>query len=116
MKKIFISGPYSGNTEENVNRAIGAGEFLREHGALPFIPHLYHFWDENYQHDYEYWMEQCLEWLKICDAVLRLDGESSGADREVELANRLGIPVFYYAIDVLKFLNGNFYSMSIYDL
>jgi hypothetical protein len=36
-----------------------------------------------------------LNWLAKCDAVLRLPGASSGADREVEYAQKLGIPVFY---------------------
>jgi len=30
-----------------------------------------------------------------CDAILRLKGESKGADNDVRLANELGIPVYY---------------------
>jgi len=33
--------------------------------------------------------------LQICDAVLRLPGESKGADNDVRLANERGIPVFH---------------------
>lgn len=32
--------------------------------------------------------------LQHCDAVLRLPGESSGADKDVEIAHELGLPVF----------------------
>jgi hypothetical protein len=32
--------------------------------------------------------------LEHCDAVLRLPGESSGADQDVAIARRRGIPVF----------------------
>jgi hypothetical protein len=33
--------------------------------------------------------------LQHCDAVLRLEGASKGADNDVKLANELGIPVYY---------------------
>jgi hypothetical protein len=45
-------------------------------------------------------MKQDFEWLKCCDAVLRLPGESTGADREVALAKELGIPVYYSIADI----------------
>lgn len=32
--------------------------------------------------------------LQHCDAVLRLPGESSGADKDVEIAQHLGLPVY----------------------
>ena len=33
--------------------------------------------------------------LQHCDAVLRLPGESSGADKDVEIAQHLGLPVYH---------------------
>src|SRR3954454_8198721 len=36
--------------------------------------------------------------LQHCDAVLRLPGESRGADQDVEIARRRGIPV-YHSLD-----------------
>jgi hypothetical protein len=33
--------------------------------------------------------------LQHCDAVLRLPGESVGADQDVATAERLGLPVYY---------------------
>lgn len=36
--------------------------------------------------------------LHKCDAVLRIEGESKGADKDVEIAKELGIPV-YYSLD-----------------
>ena len=38
--------------------------------------------------------------LQHCDAVLRLPGESHGADQDVAIANSRGIPV-YHALDEL---------------
>src|SRR5450631_1520130 len=33
--------------------------------------------------------------IRMCDAVLRLPGASSGADNDVKLAKERGIPVYY---------------------
>jgi hypothetical protein len=33
--------------------------------------------------------------LEKCDAVLRLDGASTGADNDVRIAKELGLPVYY---------------------
>jgi len=95
--KIFISGPLfsSGNIFVNIKRAVMAGHMLKQAGAIPFIPHLYAFWaimqglDESYG-----WMEMDLAWLECCDAVLRLEGDSKGADEEVDHALSLGLTVF----------------------
>jgi hypothetical protein len=46
-------------------------------------------------------MELDFGWVRRCDAVLRLPGASSGADREVALAERLGLPVFGSVDEVL---------------
>jgi hypothetical protein len=38
--------------------------------------------------------------LQHCDAVLRLTGESTGADQDVAIAHRLKLPVYYDLADV----------------
>ena len=38
--------------------------------------------------------------LERCDAVLRVPGESKGADQDVEMARRRGLPVFFRLEDV----------------
>jgi hypothetical protein len=43
---------------------------------------------------YEFWLDLDNQFLPCCAAVLRLPGPSSGADKEVDLARKLGIPVF----------------------
>ena len=40
------------------------------------------------------WLSVDKAWVAVADAVLRLPGESKGADEETALANRLRIPVF----------------------
>jgi hypothetical protein len=38
--------------------------------------------------------------LEHCDAVLRLPGESTGADKDVKIAQERGLPVYYRLADV----------------
>ena len=43
--------------------------------------------------------------LTHCDAVLRLPGESTGADQDVAIATARGLPV-YYAVEEIPSLDG----------
>lgn len=47
------------------------------------------------------WLAVDLAWVAVSDAVLRLPGESTGADIEMAEALRLGIPVFTSIPDLL---------------
>lgn len=38
--------------------------------------------------------------LSKCDAVLRLEGESKGADEDVRIAKQLGLQVYYRLEDI----------------
>ena len=38
--------------------------------------------------------------LARCDAVLRLEGASKGADQDVRVAQQLGLPVYYRLADI----------------
>jgi len=92
---VYIAGPYTvGSVEENIANAIDAAENLARANFFPYIPHLNHYWDKKYPHDYEFWMEQDMEFLRRCDLLLRLPGDSPGADREVASAKGAGIPVY----------------------
>jgi hypothetical protein len=100
--RIFISGPYSkGDTAINVRDAISAGNYLAGIGHYPFIPHLNHFWHFLWPNeDINFWYEQDIVWLHQCEALLRIPGESAGADREVEIAKEMEIPIYYSVLDV----------------
>lgn len=93
--RIYIAAPYTkGDVAKNVRRAIEAAEAVVRKGHTPYIPHLSHFWHLVAPHPVDFWYAYDLEWLAVCDAVLRLDGESVGADREIEVAEYLGLPVY----------------------
>ena len=102
MLKIYVASPYTvGDREENVNRAIEAAEQLINEGFAPFSPLLTHFHHLRYPHTWDTWMMLDIEWLSVCDALLRLPGEGAGADEEVEFARNNEIHVFY-TIEQLK--------------
>src|SRR5689334_9793045 len=95
MITVYIAGPYtSPDPCENTNRAIKMADQLLARGFAPFVPHLSHFWHTVSPKPYQTWIDYDLEWVKRCDCVLRLCGESKGADGEVALAESIGIPVF----------------------
>lgn len=100
-KRVYIAGPYSqGEPEANVASAIDAANALLDRNYAPFVPHLTHFWHLQHNRPYEEWMGLDFEWVQACDCLLRLEGPSSGADREVVLATNKGIPV-YLSLDTL---------------
>jgi hypothetical protein len=94
---IYIAGPYSsGDTVLNVRNAVLAAEELIKLELIPYIPHLTMFWHIITPHDYEFWLNYDLNWLDKCDGLLRLPGASSGADKEVEHAQNIRIPIYYF--------------------
>ena len=97
MKKIYIASPYTkGRTSENVHESMKAFDLLMQAGFAPFSPLLSHFQDISFPgHSYDAWLNLDIEWLSVCDALVRLPGESPGADIEVAYAIRHNIPVFY---------------------
>jgi hypothetical protein len=102
MLKVYVAGPYTkGNVEQNVLNAIDASSELISIGLAPFCPHLSHYVDQIHPHSWKQWMDIDIEFLIDCDIVLRIPGESKGADFEVNEAHKLGMLVVY-SIDEIK--------------
>lgn len=93
-QKIYIASPYTGNEEANVMVQHKAFFELFMLGYMPFAPLLSHYQHEHFPMGYDEWIAYDLQWLASCDALLRLPGDSKGADLEVAEAKRLEIPVF----------------------
>ena len=106
MIKVFISGPYSlGDTAVNVKKAMDLSNQLMEIGYAPYCPHLTHFLHIINPQPYEKWLELDIEYLKICDALIRIPGISSGADKEEQFAIANNIPVFNSIIKLSNHFN-----------
>ncbi len=100
---IYIASPYTiGNKLENTKASLMVAAQLLLMGHVPFAPLLTHFWDEITPRSYEEWLELDFKWILRCDAVLRLPGESNGADAEVEFAQDNGIGVYFGIQDLIN--------------
>jgi hypothetical protein len=100
--KVYIASPYTiGDAGSNVKKQMDCAHLLMDCGFIPFAPLMSHFLHMNRPRPYEEWMEWDFEWVKSCDALLRLSGTSPGADREIFCAEKNYIPVFYTLEDLL---------------
>ena len=94
--RIYVACPLTkGDISVNVRNGILSADEIAGFGHTVFVPALTHFWHMMCPHNYEFWMKQDFEWIKVCDALYRVPGESAGADREVEFAKSLGKKIFY---------------------
>jgi hypothetical protein len=99
--KVYIASPYTkGDVAVNVKRQLDCVDELLDLGYLPYAPLYSHFQHLAHPRPYTDWIEIDFAWIEVCDCILRLPGESTGADNEVKLAGELFIPVFY-SIDAL---------------
>lgn len=106
-QRIYISGPISrGCLQANIDRAREAAMQLIDAGYAPLCPQLTCFLESNepsvhagFPHDT--WMEVDYPWVAASDALIRLPGESRGADREVAWANTHGVPVYFSVQNLL---------------
>jgi len=107
VKRIYLASPYTKpDPAVNVRNAVLAADRIAKAGYAVFVPVLTHLWHMISPHDYEFWMTQDFAWIPACDAMVRLAGESVGADREVDEARRLGVPVYFGVDDLLEALAG----------
>jgi hypothetical protein len=98
MKVVYIASPYSGDSSAtcaNVKRQMVAAHTLMDLGCTPVAPLLSHYLEIYRARPYEEWLDHCLNIIGKCDAVVRLDGPSKGADLEVATAESKSIPVLY---------------------
>lgn len=95
--KIYLASPYSkGDVGANVHNHYRVADYLSNQGFHVKTPLSSHLWHLIIPRPYEFWMEYDFVELEECDAVVRVDGESSGADREVLYATDLGLPIHHF--------------------
>ena len=103
--RIYIASPYTiGDQAQNVKVQLDMFDKLRKLGLIPFAPLWSHFQHIVHPLSYDEWLEWDFRWLEMCDFVLRLPGESRGADMEVKHAEEKGITVFYGLDDLFNWL------------
>ena len=93
--KIYISGPITkGDRQHNLKQAMDAHLALLQSGFAPICPHLTMLLPHAWTVEHSTWIDIDLPWVAAADAVLRLPGESVGADAECDFAFECGVPVF----------------------
>jgi hypothetical protein len=106
--KVYIASPYTkGDVAVNVKRQIDCVDVLMDLGFAPFAPLYSHFQHIVHPRPYDDWANMDLVWVEVCDCLLRLTGDSRGADKEVKLAYDLNKPVFYHIDDLIKYYESN---------
>lgn len=92
--RVYLAHPYTSDPDGNAERAIDVADQLMDMGHIVLNPLLSHYHHKRRQRSYESWMVQDFGWLDVCDVLVRVLGDSPGADREVARAQELGIPVY----------------------
>lgn len=93
--RIYISGPITkGDQDHNFRQADEANKELIEAGFAPLNPMFSMksaFANTIAHHE---WLDVDFAFIDCCEAVVRLPGESAGADAECDYARSIGVPVF----------------------
>ena len=106
--KIYISYPYGRSrdlSDEELERNVQASiELTRQVillGHIPFCPSLCHYIHKGWSGSppETVWFKIASAWLDNCDAILYTKA-SSGCDRELEIAKKLGKYIFYSVRDI----------------
>lgn len=99
--RVYIAGPLSGkecNYIKNLNRMVKEAIRVHSLGVTPYVPGLDFMLgliagDWNYKDYYDINMA----WLKVshCIYAYEIDSENGGVLGEVQMAEQIGIPVFF---------------------
>lgn len=92
---VYVAGPIASNPWGCVRGALDAARIIEAAGCVAYLPQLSVLAEIVQHRQYEDWVAHGLEMVSRCDAVYRINGISSGADREVELATALGKPTWF---------------------
>lgn len=116
MKVVYCAGPISkGDIDTNIGQSNVAMITLMQHGFSVINPMLSCFagWPECRgpkanagDMGHEDWLRIDLAIVERCDVLLRLPGESVGADREMAHAMAHKIPVCFSVAEVIEYFQG----------
>lgn len=91
---VYVAGPITGDPFGCVRQAVAVFGALRRLGCVPILPQLSVLAEMVEPRPYDEWISYGLDTVERCDAVLRLPGQSPGADAETAHAAAFGVPVF----------------------
>lgn len=92
---VYVAGPISGDPYGCIRQAADAFDVLRAAGCVPFLPQLSVLHAVVNDIGYDGWLSYDFDVIRHCQGLVRLQGVSPGADREMRFAqDELGLPVF----------------------
>ena len=98
--RVYLSGPITkGDRTQNFTTFCQWQKKLLEEGYAVLNPGLSMLHPDAWNLSHETWVRSDLPWVEVSDCVVRLPGDSKGADEEIECAAALGIPVFHADFD-----------------
>lgn len=110
-RRIYIAGKLNGmacDYIKNVNKMIVWSEKVRKEGFAVFVPGI-DFLQGVLFGDWEYddYFSNSQPWLAASHAIFVTPGweDSNGTKREMELARRLGIPIFFNVTAMKKYFD-----------
>lgn len=102
--KVYVVSRYAGDIENNVLSAIRYCKFVITQGKMPIAAHLLYpqIVDDNVPAEREIGTMYGIALLEMCDEVWCFGKElSSGMEREIKEAKRLGKPIKYFNSEVV---------------
>ena len=100
MKLLYIAGPYRGDSaskiDDNIHRAREVAKLVWEQGDCAICPHLNTAHMDGLVPDKQF-LNGDLEILRRCDGIVMMENwnRSEGAKRELRVARRRKIPVYW---------------------
>jgi hypothetical protein len=100
---VYVAGPISkGPLLNHTRAAFAAASELVDAGFSVTLPHAFITFEIAHPKDYDVMMSVCRPHVVRADALLRLPGESDGADREVAWADAADVPVFHTVAELIE--------------
>lgn len=94
MRRVYLSGPITkGNRTTNFAMSCEAHRLLLDDGHAVLNPMLSMMHPDAANITWDQWIVSDLKFVEVCDMVVRLPGESKGADTEVLHAEKHGVSI-----------------------
>ena len=104
--RVYTAAPYTNGefgTDGNLHVAMKAWHDLTDLGYVAYCPHINFLLGTLQPRVYQDWLDHDKEWMHLCHVMLRLPGESAGAD--VEEREFQG-PIFYSIAELDRWKKG----------
>ena len=99
MTIVFISSPYAGEVETNIENAKRYCQFAVRQGVVPLAPHLHfpQFLDDNNERERQQGLTFALALLNRCDELwVFSETVSKGMEAEIAYAKEHKIPIKWF--------------------